>query len=108
VRSIAQAISVATGIIFGLAVALVFPFSVYARFWVRVALCLLPWTVDAYGSISDNAGGIPVLSELCMGERKATGALDAVGNTTATIARALQLGQQLWCASPSSERTPNP
>merc|ERR1719482_192161 len=107
-----QKVSAATGIIYGLAlgylscivpviclgISILVAHSLCGMFGVALAALgmlstmTMGLTIDAYGPISDNAGGIAEMSELGEDIRKITDALDAAGNTTAAIGKGFAIG----------------
>jgi len=117
VRELAQscATGAATNIIFGIALgfksagisvlaiaaSIFIPFYFGGMFGVAIAALgmlgtlVIALTIDAYGPVSDNAGGIAEMAGLGAEIRQKTDILDAAGNTTAAIVKGLAIGSAI-------------
>ena len=91
----------ATGSILLLAVSIFVPFTLAGMYGVAIAAIgmlstlVVGLTIDAYGPVADNAGGIAEMTGMGENIRDRTDVLDSAGNTTAAIGKGFAIGSAI-------------
>ena len=91
----------ATGSILLLAISIFVPFTLAGMYGVAVAAIgmlstlVVGLTIDAYGPVADNAGGIAEMTGMGENIRDRTDVLDSAGNTTAAIGKGFAIGSAI-------------